>query len=427
MGRFTTIIVVGLLLAGSVSASDVDVKFDGQVRARAEYDDRTFNPEYYLGDVNYLRIRAGIRAVIEKNTEVYVQIQDSRLFGDRIDGAYSSGTLNNTDNIDLHQGYIKVRRLWHDRLSGKVGRFEFNLGNQRLFGAVGWSNVGRAWEGITFAYTTESVEVLPFFLKRQELQNPEKNRDFEIAGVNVTARKLGYEFLLVYENDGNGTFVQQVPSGGFRFVDNLDRATASLYVNRPLGGQFDIISNLAYQFGEQRFGSNELNISAFLIAVELGHTFDSKTFRRVAAGVDYTSGWDYSYDGKFTAFDNLYYTGHKFRGAMDYFTGMVYEGLIDLYATANLQLAPDWQAGATVHYFRTAEDLRILQDSTKELGGEIDLAIATTSVPGIKLEGGLSVFVANDVFAARVAGFDSESGVSYDPGLWLYGMATADF
>jgi len=423
--------VLLLVVLACPAGAETEVTLEGQVRVRGEMDDRSFSPDDELSDVNLLRVRAGIEALIDKNTEIYIQLQDSRVFGGEINGAYSSGTLNNSDNVDLHQGYIAVRRLWHDRLSAKAGRFEFTLGNQRLFGSVGWSNVGRSWEGMTVGWDLTDVTVLPFFLKRQEKLDQQRGTDFEVTGLNVSIPQAAAEVLVVYEDDGGGVFVN-APSEPLQYINNLDRFTVAGFTAQELGAGFVLTANAAYQFGDMRRGDEEIDIAAWLITVEIARSFGSARLKRLALGVDIASGDDPN-DDTWQAFNNLYYTGHKFRGFMDYFVASNPEGLLDIYARAAVTLSPGWSLTADLHHFRTPQDFlpfpleAVAQEATRQLGTELDLTLSTTTVPGLTLTGGLSVFAASDEFAKRTIGAGIGEEPGNDPGIWSYLMATANF
>ena len=125
-----------------------DIKFDAQVRARSQYDDKSFDTANSENSYSELRTRLGMSATVDDNAHLYIQLQDSRIIGDNNQfGSPSSGTLNDSKNVDLHQGYIKIDKIFGEGWGGQAGRFEFVKGNQRFFGDVGWSNVGRSWEG----------------------------------------------------------------------------------------------------------------------------------------------------------------------------------------------------------------------------------------------------------------------------------------
>ena len=422
--RTTLLALVIIALTATAIPAETEIGFSGQVRVRPEIDGRRFVPGAHVQQVTYLRTRAALKALIDGNTEVFVQLQDSRTFGDlTLNGEASSGTLNNTENIDLHQGYIAVQRMFLDGLGMKAGRFEFNLGNQRVFGAVGWSNVGRAWDGIQFWYETESLRVLPFWLKRVEQNARNGNRDFDLYGTNVELKQAGAELFGVYERNADGFFIDG------DFFNQLDRISFGGYIARNFEPA-DIIANAVYQTGTIVNGAvpQERDLSAFLITAEVGYSFKDMALKRIAAGIDFASGDNNTADDEWRAYDNMYYTGHKFRGYMDYFVSfdqfaanISNAGLIDLMARIAIDPYPKWTVKADFHYFRTHEDYFIpgtILETSSDVGLEFDLTVATSMVDGVNLQGGAAIFFASE----DVTGLSDP-----DPGLWLYGMATADF
>jgi hypothetical protein len=148
----------------------------------------------------------------------------------------------------------------------------------------------------------------------------------------------------------------------------------------------------------------------------MGCTFPGETKYRAALGIDYASGDDNPADDDYNAFDNLYYTGHKFRGYMDLFTPSNTEGLMDVYLRQGLSPAKDWTLAGDVHLFRTAAGYRSVKDGkeTKARGLELDVLARTTKLQKAILEVGGSVFFPSEDWQGKDA----------DPALWGYAMVT---
>ncbi|MBN1211896.1 MAG: alginate export family protein [candidate division Zixibacteria bacterium] len=392
-------------------------KFDitGQVRARTEYDDK-YNVFYdnIAKSYSLLRTRLAVNALIEENTSVYIQLQDSRTFGSyTFDNKPASGELNNGKNVDLHQAYIKIDRLWTDNLGFKAGRFEQNFGNERVFGAVGWNNVGRSWEGAQFGYDLNNINFTGFVLKKLEKNASDGNRDFDIGGVYTQIRTLNLDLFAFYEFDANVTRVAG--------VRDLKRWNAGAYYYRSCC-QFDFELNGVYQFGKKAAihenGFDELDIAAFMFTFEAGFKFEGNAKARIAAGIDYTSGDDEN-DDKVKAYDNLYYTAHKFQGYMDYFTSSSATGLVDIMLRGKMEPFHKWSIKGDFHYFTSAVDYRnYLYEMTKDIGAEIDLTVSTTSVDGVIIDFGGGLFLPTESYAHRE---------NPDPGLWFFTSLTANF
>ncbi len=398
------LLTAGVVLSVALSTQAATrLSIDGQVRSRTEVDRKEFSSDFTVQSFSDLRTRLGLRALINENTEAYVQFQDSRrLGGTSEDGDSQSGTLVATDNIDVHQAYLCIMQLWANGPGLKAGRFEVNLGNQRVFGAVGWHNVGRSWEGITADWVWPNVALDLFWLKRLEVNDEIENKDFDLFGFQIDLAPCNIELFTFYEYHASFSTT----------ADNnaLDRISSGFYYQR-LVGQFDFESNVVYQFGEQVvIGAGiepNQDISAFLVTFEAGYSTDRS---RIAVAVDYASGDDDPADDSYTAYDNLYYTGHKFRGYMDYFIASNTDGLLDLIGRFSTTPIEGWKFGADLHYFRSA-------DPATDLGGELDLYASTSRIQGVNWTSGASVFVPSEEFG----------GENADPGFWLYTMFTVNF
>ena len=130
------------------------VEIGGQVRQRSQLDDKSFASGATADDFHELRTRLNVGFTPVERVKAFVQIQDSRRFGN------GSGTLAPpTNTFDLHQAYFKLNGLFDTPVSLKLGRQQLVYGNQRLVGAVGWHPRGRAFDGAVLAYDTESTSV----------------------------------------------------------------------------------------------------------------------------------------------------------------------------------------------------------------------------------------------------------------------------
>ncbi len=428
-------VVAGVMAVPVQAGSDITVS--GQVRLREQLDDKSFDTAGAANQFADMRTRVGVAATVDDNAHAFVQFQDSR-----VAGANSlSGTLNDGKNVDLHQAFIQIDNIFGEGWGGKAGRFEFSHGNERVFGPVGWDNVGRAWEGIMFWNDRPDFRVTAFSLKALELQSSAYNRDFDIFGLYGNIRAMDnckLNLFGFYEYDADTNFY----AAG---INKLNRINLGLYYQRNYQ-QFDFELNGVYQTGKQPFGmagvdttvwgnphlpdsvtidmttvSSELDISAFMFTFEAGYTFQAPGSLRLAVGVDYTSGDDNPSDDKYKAYNNLYYTGHKFRGYMDYFVNWGKPGLKDFMVRGRVEPLSGWIVNCDLHFFDAHQKYPDRLDTlrvTKRIGTEIDLTVSTTRVAGVNLTAGASVFLPDESFA----------GIKNpDPGFWAWSMATLNF
>lgn len=413
--RLPLFIILVIIAANGFAA---EITIDGQLRLRAEADDRAFDADTTVRQYTDMRTRIGLNAEVGENAMAFVQFQDSRRFGVQSpDGSYQSGTLANGRNVGIHQAYFRVDQLWERGLGLKAGRFEVNLGGQRVFGSVGWHNVGRSWDGLNFFAERAGVRLDGYWLKRRELNDIFENDDFDILGLNVGHDVFGVEAFLFWEHDADESVDDTTNTG----INALDRFNTGLWL-KGTRQRWDYEINGVYQLGQQRMIFNdtatEVDIRAFLLSAEIGYTFVPENRARLAAAIDYTSGDSEPFDDTYKAYDNLYYTGHKFRGYMDYFLASEDHGLIDLILRGQLDPVPGWNLAMDVHYFRAAQGYTDTAGiSAKDIGVEIDLTATTSRIAGISWSNGMSLFVPSDSWA----------GPGSETGLWFYTMATINF
>ncbi|HOP07361.1 MAG TPA: alginate export family protein [candidate division Zixibacteria bacterium] len=422
------IIVMAMMILAAGVAAETEFDFSGQIRIRDEADGKSFTSSDAMLNFVDMRTRINLDAKVNDNVRAYLQIQDSRRMGQFDEnGRRLSGELNDGHNLDLHQAYVEIDRIGFERLSFKAGRFEFVMGNERVFGAVGWSNVGRVWDGGQLCYKIDKNRAILFGLKAAERDNEYYNADFDIFGLNLVCDYLHLDAFAFYEYDAD-------TSNYYEGINRLDRMNVGFYYQRQFE-QLDFTMNFAYQFGSMAPGiwevtapdnnTEELDIAAMMFTFEAGISFEGSLLRRVAAGIDYSSGDDNDGDNKYKAYTNSYYTGHGVRGFMDYFvdvSGTHYEdaGLMDMMFRLEIIPRNDWTIKLDGHYFKTAADYRnpFTSEATTDVGTEIDLTVTTAIIQNVGLAFGASIFSPSDPF----------SGIrNSDQGYWLYGQATADF
>ncbi|MCH7773018.1 MAG: alginate export family protein [Bacteroidetes bacterium] len=122
-------------------------KILGHIQLRSELDGRDFSNSTHPLTFASSKIRLGVEKTFKKKLTLFIQVQDSRVFGSE------SNTLSNSKNLDLHQGFIKLNKLFDWDWTIQAGRFEVNYGTERFFGAVGWHFVGRSFDGVRFVFS----------------------------------------------------------------------------------------------------------------------------------------------------------------------------------------------------------------------------------------------------------------------------------
>ncbi len=386
-----------------------DIQIDGQVRLRSEYDLKSQVEDRHSKTFHDLRTRLGVRVDPSDWAFVYIQFQDSRRLGDT-----ASGDLTSTDNVDLHQVYFDIDDIILDGLSVRAGRFEVNYGNQRVFGSVGWNNIGRSWDGGRISYHNDHFRVDGIILKRREVNDEDYNRDFDIYGIYSMIHPVHLDLFWFYELDAD--------SNGY-IQERLKRHNIGFYCESGYRA-FDFILQGNYQFGEQPLGTMLVqDISAYMVYAEIGLSFYGELPGRISAVLDYTTGddiTDLAERDKYNAYTNAYYTVHRFRGYMDFFVDqpMFDQGLVDYMVRGQIRPTERWTMQADFHYFRTEKIPESLPD-TKKIGTEVDLTAENSSIKGVTLTGGASFFFPNLEYDYRR---EKEK-----TGVWMYLMTTVNF
>ncbi|MFH1686583.1 MAG: alginate export family protein [bacterium] len=434
------IVLAALVLASMATVAATDIDVNGQVRFRDEIDLRSFDSARTAEHYCDLRTRVGFDAKVNDNVSAFVQFQNWRHFGHG--GSNFMSPQNTWDDqgryVEIHQGYLQVNRFLVDGLGIKFGRFEFVHGNQRVFGGVGWSNVGRAMEGGQLWYAHERFTLKAFRLHMRENDNEFYNADFDIFGGILS--KPG---LIKFEDKGRvdvdlfGFLEYDADTAGhLNNVNELNRLNFGTYLTAE-HGDLDFTGNFVLQTGkapcdefdatvtDSVIATTENDISAMMFFGEAGFSFEKG---RIAAGIDYSSGDDNATDTKYKAYQNSYYTGHKFRGYMDYFVASDEAGLMDIFFRGSYSPNGLCKVAGDLHLFSTAVDyvdptVTTTTSMTKDVGMEIDITASSTAVDGITFQAGGSVFMAKDAFAmAR-----SNSANPEKTGFWAYFMMTVDF
>ena len=409
---------------------EVGLSLGGQVRLRAEIDDRDFNGDTNPDGAVSSRVRLQVEAKPSDGLVGFVQIQDVRILGEE------TNTLADVDadGLDLHQGYLRVEGVGVDGLSIQMGRQEVSFGEQRLIGAVGWTQNARSLDGLLVKHTYEGghwVSPFAFILDendaiqgtvRQLSPFADEGRDEDAYLVGIHSR-LALADALVAEPHVYGRRVGTTES---------DLYTLGVYAH---GGTGSVIYNATfdYQLGDQAGD----DVRAFLAVGHVGVKVDSI---QATVGYEYLSGDSDLEDGDVEAFDTLLATNHKFYGEMDYFLALPAHtaqlGLQDVVGKLRWKAADATQVAADVHWFRTAEDDPARFGGEDDLGIEIDVWLIHKWDEHLGLRLGYSAFLPGDAMERRFEALDAaatpegEEPVIADHGdvaHWFYAQADLKF
>jgi hypothetical protein len=302
------------------------------------------------------------------------------------------------DAFDLHQAYVKVKKLFGANIALKFGRMEVAYGPQRLIGSVGWHNIGRSFDGLILSFYGKKYKLDLFNLKEVEMLEIGDEGDKNVMG-------LYGDFKLIKGETTQLFFIWQKMDD----TDQLSRYTAGFYA-KGNSGAFRHELEFALQGG--KIGG--MDISAFMAAANFGYTFKGNLAPDVAFGVDYLSGDDDPGSGKYKVFDTLYATNHKYYGFMDYFLNIPAHtfglGLMDIHATLSIKPSTKISLALKYHNFQSAKESVV---NSKNFGNEFDLTVKMKYNKTLTFVAGASFFAPGEVFKA-VSREDSAS--------WFYLM-----
>jgi hypothetical protein len=417
-----TVITIGF----SGFAQELDGwKLKGQIQIRTEVDGRDFSNRTHPLTFASLRTRLGVEKIFDNSVELFVQFQDSRIFGEE------PNTVSAIDNIDLHQGFVKLIKPFGLDVNVQAGRFEVVYGTERFFGASGWHFVGRSFDGVRFQIAPEFLNLELFALTIDESNSYIGNatQSFELLPSTQTPSSSIYGFWQHNElNEAN-----KFDLFGY-FEINREDAVEAPDTNRlelftfggTYSGNYDGLSTIfegAYQFGSE----NGFDVSAYLLSLQL---FYKTGISKLGLGADILSGTDpESISNEYNSFRPSYGSNHKFYGYMDYFVAFpVWLGFNDFYASINL--TPEnckINFEAAFHLMMSNQSVKItsLQNpaGTDEnmFGQELDLTVKYAFTENTNIIWGGCLFFPGELFKNSFGLIQKE-----DTAFWTYLMITAN-
>lgn len=412
-----------LLSINLFAQTNSDLKFSAQVQLRSEIDGRDFNDETPTYTYTSLRTRIGASKTFANRFQLLVQLQDSRIFGNKPEVLSTIGS-----NIDLHQGYVSIIKPFDLDMNIQVGRFEVKYGTERLFGTDNWHYVGRSFNGFRFEIAPSSFPTDLFALRVHD-NAPyigfavlpsyplpvERNTPNNIIGLykllNLT-HNMRVDLLFYFENNSTKTIQGEDSLKMFTLAGTIFWSKNS----------FSTIIETAYQFGKT--GASDIN--SYLISLSGKYNMKEMT---LGAGFDLLSGTKMS-SNNFNTFNASYGSNTKFYGYMDYFikipVNTLWGGFNDFYLRYDyLPEGSKFALGVDFHHFMSNKPRQIVSNEFPSgveqsvLGQEIDLFVKYNIIKGTAISLGGSLFFPGDLM--KVFFQPGE-----DPVFWTYIMITAN-
>lgn len=272
-------------------------------------------------------------------------------------------------------------------------------------GAVGWSNIGRSFDGVIVHLHEEGYSLDLFNFKEHESGLPGDTLDVNVLGAYADVKLA----------DGQTTQLFYIRQ---RQPEQLDRYTAGLYAQGTLG-PVTYEAELAQQGGTLL----DFKLDAFMAALNVGYGFAFLPFRpALFIGVDYLSGDDDFLDTTLKWFDTLYATNHKYYGFMDYFPGQTSgRGLTDIYIKLATQPLESTKVNVAFHSFRPSQDFPLIGGvTTRDLLSELDLTVNHRYSANVSFVGGVSLAMPGDIIKDK-------DWYGEDNATWAYLMTVVNF
>lgn len=366
MTKLTRVLLLSAVLlatcAGSARAQTTT--FGGQVRPRLE--SRTD-----AEPVVSMRTRAQLSHV-RAGAAVLVQIQDVRLWGEEL----STTADFSADALDVHQAWLT---LGSDSTWLRVGRQELSFGDERLVGAVGWLQQGRAFDGLRVRVPVVAgvIDLIGLQLGESAAAAPVADRELAGAYATWTAQPLRAEAFLLADGHDEWRWT----AGG-----RLLGRTAAL----------DWRGEMAVQRG----GAASRDVAAWMVGASIGRDAGPVG---VTLWYDRLSGDDETADGTSRVFDTLFGTNHRYYGHADVFTEIPAHtggrGLQDVALIVDGTVART-TVELALHRFDAAADDGL---RSSRFGEEIDLTLGRPVGDGVRLAGGVSWLNSGPALAAERA------------------------
>ncbi|MFN0058493.1 MAG: alginate export family protein [Planctomycetota bacterium] len=309
--------VKGLSIGGAI-------RYRGEFKSPADYRLANGNDSE---DFNSLRTRLHARFQAEKHFGAFVELQDSRAFGEE-----SPTFLTDDEGVDLRQGHfvftdllglLPSRPTVLEKIDAtlRVGREQLpSYGDQRMISPLDWSNIGRAYEGGRATLKFGGAETTADLLWAQLVEDAGINgagQDAQITGIYAMNRAIPHTELDVYgfwrnfKHQGGATLGEDGIAGD---LEDSTFGVRSAFQKHGARASFEF----AYQEGK----SATDRVDAFGYAGEAGYRLEEKCCPwqpGFAFGHTFASGDDDPVDGNENTFKPIAPFGHSYQGHYDIF------------------------------------------------------------------------------------------------------------
>lgn len=394
--------VLTAIIASAALVSNAQMTLTGEIRPRFEYRHGYQTPADTLQkSAQFLQQRTRLSFGYKADKyKVGITLQDVRVWG-------SQSQLNTYDvnTFGIHEGWAEYN--FTKKISMKLGRQEIAYDDQRIIGAVDWTQQGRSHDAFILKFADSTLAVHAGVAYNQDKVTSSAT-NYTVAGsykemqyvwLNKQIKSLNISLLAL--NVGQQS---PVSINSTRYVTTI--GTHSEYKTKPLFAGL----NFYYQAGDDvtlNSKSKPKKVAAMLGGLDLAYTLKEKF--TIGLGYEYQSGQSQTdttkaYKDVNHSFNPVFGTNHKFNGYMDYFyvgNHINNVGLQDIIFRLKYK-AEKWNVALDVHEFMTAADVLDSKELAKTgkytamsstLGTELDLTLGYTLPGGVNVMAGYSHFL----------------------------------
>ncbi len=413
-------VILGLLLSSAAwgqenpdKEKDIFVKMGGGVRLRQFF--------MHNGTSGYLPDQDD-----EVNTDHRAQLDIQLNKGEYLEtffraihhSEWGNQSTSTNDQFLLQQAWGNWKVT--DFLDLKFGRQPIVFGRGLVFGENQWENVPTYYDGFSFLFDWESLELSLYGVKVYELDRPTPPIT-TVSDPELTNYILNMNFkdLSDIVRMADLHFVQVI--GDVGIVPNTTQLLKKQRVQRfgldlIIGNvYYELASSLNYVTGSKEGGGTTDKVKQLMLDTEAKFMMPDWQNFQLWAGYHMDSGDDNPTDGNDSQYEPMNYNFHLNAGRLDFFK---FGNLTYLRAGSSFQFLSDWYVGAEYFIFEKSklgannylERSLMANDflngtlqfgDNKSLGSEIDLWLGKTYQSGVKLE--LSVNVLSPDKAMKTA------------------------
>lgn len=287
------------------------LSFSGEYRLRVE-GFSGINGQRNRDDLYSLsRIRLDLTIKPTENLKIFLQAQDSRVFGFN---SKPTPTIH-ANSIDLRQAYIEWQQKSKVGWSVKAGRQELNFGDQRLIGSLNWTNTSRTFDAIKIGYSQKNYGLEVFASSVVNVDNTvfDRHRDGKnLYGAYLKLPKIAPKTTL------NTYLFWKTERPLVRSENGLIGSANIVTLGTNLIGALNPKINYEVDLMLQRGSFSTDDVRAYAAHSKINYTFSKKeNIPTLFVEYNHASGDASPNDRVRGTFDQLFPTGHAKYGLTD--------------------------------------------------------------------------------------------------------------